>query len=503
MSVKVSRSNYVVVLLVVLLAVILTHTGVSRMSPAQADPVDTGKSTMDISATDGYMVANLLSEAFEAASHKIDQSVVPIYAEQVVEYRSPFGSPTDPFRDFFGDDFFRRFFGAPETGRQTVRSLGSGVIVSSDGYILTNNHVVSSAEKLTVVLPENKKYDAHVVGTDPQSDVAVLKIDATGLQAATLGNSDDVKVGQWVIAIGNPFQLMHTVTAGIISATGRSQLGLADYEDFIQTDAAINPGNSGGALADLDGRVIGINTAINSPSGGNVGIGFAIPISMAKNVMETLITEGKVARGYMGILPQDIDEDLAQALNLKNTKGALVGDVTAGGPADKAGIKRGDVIVSLDGKMVDDSNELRNMVAQDKPDSRVKVGLVRDGKEKDLTVVLGERPNTQRQAAPSSAPEEEQSVQKLGLSVQDLTPDIASQLGYENETGVLVTAVEAGSAADDAGLARGDLIEQVDRADVGSVSEFRKAINRLHSGDSVALLVRRGQNTFFVAIDIP
>jgi serine protease Do len=451
----------------------------------------------------GYAVAQQLSEAFEAATKRVDPSIVPIFAEQVVEVRSPFASPMDPFRDFFGDDFFNRFFGSPQGGKQTVRSLGSGVIVSTDGYILTNNHVVARAQKLTVMLSDNNKYDARVIGTDPQSDVAVLKIDADGLAAAVLGNSDDVKVGQWVIAVGNPFQLMHTVTAGIISAKGRSQLGLADYEDFIQTDAAINPGNSGGALADLDGRVIGINTAINSPSGGSVGIGFAIPINMAKNVMETLITEGRVARGYMGILPQDIDDNLEAALQLKSTKGSLVGDVTAGGPADKAGIKRGDVITALDGRDIEDSNDLRNVVAQAKPQSHVKVTLIRDGKEKDVTIVLGERPSSQGETGPGAAPEKERSVEKLGLSLQDLTPDIASQLGYQNERGVLVTAVVGGSAAEAAGLQRGDLIQEVARVEVGSIREFEKEVGNLASGESVALLVRRGDNTLFRAIVMP
>jgi serine protease Do len=475
------------------------HALCDRDKPA---PQAAGERSSDISS-DGYAVAQQLSEAFEAATAKVNSSVVPIFAEQIVDVRSPFAGPTDPFRDFFGDDFFRRFFSTPQGGKQTVRSLGSGVIVSSDGYVLTNNHVVSRAEKLTVMLSDDKKYDARVVGTDPQSDVAVLKIDADGLPAAKLGDSDSVKVGQWVIAVGNPFQLMHTVTAGIISAKGRSQLGLADYEDFIQTDASINPGNSGGALADLAGRVVGINTAINSPTGGSVGIGFAIPINMAKKVMETLISEGKVTRGFMGILPQDIDENLLAALKLKSMHGSLVGDVTAGGPADKAGIKRGDVITALDGREVEGSNDLRNMVAQAKPDARIQVTLIRDGKERDITVVLGERPGEAEAAGPATSPEESHSVEKLGLSLQDLTPDIASQLGYEDEKGVLVAAVAGGTAAEEAGLERGDLIQEVDRAEVQSVKDFQKEIGKLASGDSVALLVRRGQNTFFRAIVMP
>jgi serine protease Do len=462
-------------------------------SPRPGDPA-TGR---------GYMVAQELSEAFEAASNAIDQSVVPIFAEQVVQVQSPFGSSMDPFRQFFGNDFFRRFFGTPEGREQTVRSLGSGVIVSPEGYILTNNHVVSGAEKLTVITWDNSRHDAHVVGTDPESDVAVLKIEADHLPAAMLGNSDSVRVGQWVIAVGNPFQLMHTVTAGIISAKGRSQLGLADYEDFIQTDAAINPGNSGGALADLDGRVIGINTAINTPSGGNVGIGFAIPINMAKSVMNTLIKEGKVSRGYLGILPQDIDQNLADALGLKTTVGSLVGDVTAGGPAQKAGLLRGDVITALNGQRIEDSVDLRNKVAMIKPGTSVKVTVLRNGKQREITVVLGERPETAGRTAPAAPPEEQNNVEKLGLSVQDLTPNIAAQLGYEGLKGVVVTDVQAGSAADEAGLQRGDLIQGVDRTDVDTVKAFQREVARLKSGQSAALLVRRGKNTFFVAVTAP
>ncbi len=243
---------------------------------------------------DGLAIANKLSEVFEAATQKVNQSVVPIFSEQEVVFNSSDLGQEDPFRDLFGEDFFKHFFGNQDL-KQKVRSMGSGIIVRSDGYILTNNHVVAGAQKLTVVLGDKKKYPAKIIGRDPQTDVAVIKIEAENLPAAILGNSDDVKVGQWVIAVGNPFQLLHTVTAGIISARGRSEMGLAVYENYIQTDAAINPGNSGGALANLEGNIIGINTAINSPTGGNVGIGFAIPINMAKNVMDKLITEGKVS----------------------------------------------------------------------------------------------------------------------------------------------------------------------------------------------------------------
>lgn len=455
-------------------------------------------------STGGCEIADKLSEAFENAAEKVNESVVPIFAEQEVVVQSPFSSPGDPFRDFFGDDLFRRFFGTPEKGqKRTVRSMGSGVIVSKDGYILTNNHVVKGAEKLTVVMTDGKKYSAKIIGTDPQTDVAVIKIDDRNLPAAVLGDSDQVKVGQWVIAVGNPFQLLHTATAGIISAKGRSSIGLADYEDFIQTDAAINPGNSGGALADLRGSVIGINTAINSPSGGNVGIGFAIPINMARGVMEKLIKDGKVTRGYMGLLPQDIDENLAKALKLEEMKGSLVGDVTSGGPAEKAGIKRGDVIIKINGRAVENSSDLRLQVAQAQPGTVITVTLIRDGKEKQVRVKLAERPADRQADSSTPARPETQSYEKLGLSVQNLTPDIARQLGFKNEKGVVVLAVSSGSAAEDAGLRRGDLIKEVNRVAIESVRQFKDEIARLSSGDSAALLVRRGNNNFFVALVIP
>jgi serine protease Do len=455
----------------------------------------------------GKELLKQFSVAFEAAAAKVNPSVVPIFSEQVAKVENPFGFPDDPFRQFFGDNFFRRFFGQVPQGEQkeTIHSLGSGVIVSADGYILTNNHVVKGADKLTVVLGDKKKYTAKIIGTDPQTDVAVIKIDAKNLPKAVLGNSDEVRVGEWVIAVGNPFQLMHTVTAGIISAKGRSSVNLADYEDFIQTDASINPGNSGGALADLDGNVIGINTAILSPSGdgGNVGIGFAIPINMAKAVMNELITKGKVTRGYIGIVLQNVDENLAKALKLKSTEGVLVGDVTPGSPGDKAGIKRGDVIIKFEGTKIENSEQLRNLVAEREPGTSVGIILLRDGKETDVTVVLGERPKELASRGGKSEKPEERTSKKLGLSIQTLTPDIAKQFGYKNDHGVVVTDVVAGSPAEEAGIQRGDLIKEVNRSEIRSVEDFNRATEHLRSGDSIALLLRRGDNTFFVAIEVP
>jgi len=385
-----------------------------------------------------------------------------------------------------------------------VRGLGSGVIVSSDGYILTNNHVVEHADELTVVLADKSKHKAKVVGTDPQTDVAVIRIDGKDLPAARLGRSDRVKVGQWVIAVGNPFQLMHTVTSGIISAKGRSNVGLADYEDFIQTDASINPGNSGGALADLDGNVIGINTAISTPSGGSVGIGFAIPIDMAKDVMDKLIQGGKISRGYLGVAIQDIDEDMAKALSLRSTEGALVSDLTKQGPAEKAGLERGDVIVAYDGKPVADSTDLRNRVAAGAPGSKVPLTLLRGGHEKELGVELGERPADAGHPGGEDEPgSEAEPSAVLGIETQTLTPELARQLGYEAGSGVVVADVTRGGPGDEAGLRRGDLIREVDQSPVKDEGSFRRAIGRVKSGDSVALLVQRSGSTFFAAIRVP
>jgi serine protease Do len=476
--------------------------GLSRV-PADG-PQETPKQAEQQKAPATQQMMDEISRVFEQSALKVSPSVVAITAEQVVQAQSPFGMPDDAFKDFFGEDFFKRFFEQPpQEQKQTVRSLGSGVIVSSDGYILTNNHVVANADKLFVVIGDKKNYPAKVIGTDPQTDVAVVRIDAKDLPAATLGNSDTVGVGQWVIAIGNPFQLMRTVTAGIISAKGRSSVGLADYEDFFQTDASINPGNSGGALADLNGNVVGINTAIASPSGGNIGIGFAIPINMAKQVMESLISKGKVVRGFIGITPQDINENLAKAFDLKTSEGVLVGDVSAKSPADQAGIKRGDVILSINGEKVKDATQLRLMVAEMQPGTAVKISLLRQGQARDVTVTLAERPKTPQAKAPEQEQPEEKASSKLGLALQDLTPDIASQLGYEKEKGALIADVAPGSPAEDAGLQRGDLIKEVNRVPVESVRDFEKATRSFKGGEVVALLIRRGPTTLFVGIKIP
>lgn len=492
---------------------LIVATNFGNVSPSHG--ADNADKQNAVSAAQGRALLNQFSAAFEEAAAKINPSVVPIFSEQTVEVQNPFAGD-DPFQFFFGDDFSQRFFGGPSqrrpkfhqpenTEKQTVHSLGSGVIVSKDGYILTNNHVVEKSDKLTVVLGDKKKYTAKIIGTDPQTDVAVIKIDAKDLPAVTLGNSDDVKIGEWVIAVGNPFELLHTVTSGIISAKGRSNVGLSDYEDFIQTDASINPGNSGGALADLDGNVIGINTAISSPSGGSVGIGFAIPINMAKHVMDELISKGKMSRGYLGLMPQDIDENLAKAMHLKNTEGALIGEVNASGPADKAGIKSGDVITQFNAKPVMNATDLRNLVAAAEPNSEAKITLQRDGKEMQVTVTLGERSTGRggRESQDEERQRDEQKSQKLGLSIQTLTPDIAKQLGYAaNETGAVIADVASGSPAEEAGLQQGDVIKEVNRAPVRNAQDFLRAIKNLSSGDGAVLRVKRGESTFYAALQI-
>jgi serine protease Do len=460
--------------------------------------------TADISQA--RAMADQFSELFEAAAKEVSPSVVPIFAEQVVTASNPFAGSNNQLQQLFGEDFFHHFFQAPFSGgqmRQTIRSLGSGVIVSDDGYILTNNHVIAGAEKLTVITQDGNKHTAKVIGADPQTDVAVIKIEGDHLPTATLGDSDEVKVGQWVIAVGNPFQLLHSVTAGIISAKGRSSIGLADYEDFIQTDASINPGNSGGALADLDGNVIAINTAISSPSGASAGVGFAIPMKMAQNVMNALIEYGKVSRGYLALVPQDIDETMAKAMNLKSREGALVGDVVKDGPADKAGVKRGDVIVKFDGKKIENSTELRNDVAETPPGKKIEMTLLRNGKTEHVDVKLAERPTTQGRGTTEQQPAEPGKYQQLGLQIQDLTPAIAQQLGYGNAQGVVVSNVAAGSPAEDAGFQRGDLIREVDHKQVTTVKEFDRALSQSKKEGAALFLVQRGQVTFFVAIKLP
>ncbi len=404
--------------------------------------------------------------------------------------QGPFGHG-DP-REFW--EPFERFFGPLPHRSFKQRSLGSGFIINRDGYILTNNHVIENADEIVVRLTNEKEYKAKVVGRDPKTDLAVIKIDdAPDLATVTLGDSDELRVGEWVMAIGNPFGLDHTVTAGIVSAKGR-YIGQGSYDNFIQTDAAINPGNSGGPLINLKGEVVGINSAIFSRAGGNIGIGFAIPVNIAKELLPELEAKGKVTRGWLGVLIQKVTPDIADSLGLKDAKGALVADVMKGGPAEEAGIKVGDVIVQFDGHAVKDSTELPLLVARTPVGSTVKVTVLREKGSETMSVKIGELKEEEEVAAPGKE-------EGFGLTVQPLTPDIAESLGLSSDIkGVVVSAVEPGSPADDAGLHRGDVILEVNREAVKDVASYRKALKATAKGKSVLLLVRRGDNTIFLAL---
>ena len=442
-------------------------------------------------------------KAFVMVAKMVRPVVVTISSEKVLKSAEVGrNAPSSPFDQFFGDDFFGKFFRVPvPEGEMRQRGIGSGVIVSKDGYILTNYHVIADADKIRVTLYDEKKFDAKIVGSDPKTDVAVIKIEADNLPVARFGDSRKMEVGEWVLAVGSPFseQLEQTVTAGIISAKGRSNVGLAEFEDFIQTDAAINPGNSGGALVNLSGELIGINTAILSRTGGNQGIGFAIPIEMAKKVMEDLVTKGKVVRGWMGVVIQNIDETMAQALGLGKPMGVVISESTKGGPAEKAGLKRGDVVLEFNGKKVSDTVSLRNMVVETKPGSRAVITIVREGKQKQVTVELGELPVEEVARAETR----EKAVSEIGIEVQTLTPSLASKLGYEGEEGVVVTSVKGGSPAQTAGIAEGDLVTEVNKEKVKTVSEYETALAKSKPGEAALFLIKRENATLFVAVRVP
>jgi serine protease Do len=380
---------------------------------------------------------------------------------------------------------------------QRERGLGSGVIVSPNGYILTNNHVVDGATDVKVTLSDKHDYKARVVGADPKVDLAILKIDATDLPAIVIGDSSNIQIGDYALAVGNPFGVGKTVTMGIVSATGRSHLGIEDYEDFIQTDAPINPGNSGGALINDRGELIGINTAIISHgSEGNQGIGFAIPVNLARTVMDEILKNGKVTRAYLGIVPQDVTPAIAKAFGVKEFTGALVGDVTADSPAQKAGLKNGDIILELNGKPVSDANELRMSVSMMAPGTAVNLKVLREGADRNLTATLGELPNEQATAEKGSG---ENNSELSGISVQNLNANLAQQLGVPAGTaGVVVTKVDPSSAAADAGLQRGDVIQEVNRKPVHDASDFAAAMR--NAKDQTLLLVNRQGNTIYVAV---
>jgi serine protease Do len=408
----------------------------------------------------------------------------------------------------FNDPFWRRFFG-DQSGRQTPNrqlntprqhGLGSGVVVTKDGYILTNNHVVDGAEDVKATLQDGREFTAKVIGRDPKSDVAVIKIDAKDLPVVPMADSDKVQVGDIVLAIGNPFGVGQTVTTGIVSATGRGNLGIEDYEDFIQTDAAINPGNSGGALVDVEGRLIGINTAIFSRTGGNQGIGFAIPSDLARNVMDSLIKDGHVSRGYLGVMIQDVNPALAQEFKLKETAGALVGDVVPKGPADKAGLKNGDVVLEYNGKKVPDSRRLRLAVGETKPGTTVPVKILRDGAAKTLEVTVQQLPGSEQLAQNNTSNSKDNGTLN-GVGVADLDQQTRQELKLQDSLkGVVVTEVQPDSPAAEAGLKQGDIIQEINRHPVKTAEEAVKLTE--NPKDKVTLLrVWSNGGSHYVVVD--
>ncbi len=459
----------------------------------------------------GISTLKQLGKAFAAVAEKASPAVVAIEVQRTVTIRQqqsyepfegwPFGDSFDPFGDDFWDFFRQRRSPqrqqrrAPQRQQDVTTAKASGFIISADGYILTNNHLVGEAEKIKVILADEREFFAERTGTDPESDVAVIKIDAKNLPYLELADSDKLEVGEWVLAIGNPFGLSHTVTAGIVSAKGRSNVGLATYEDFIQTDAAINFGNSGGPLVNLDGKVVGINTAILGP-GGNIGIGFAIPINMAGNIYRQLVKSGKVSRGFLGVLPQDMDKEKAEIFGLKGRKGVLIPEIEPNSPAEKAGLQHDDVILEIDGEPVTSADELRSRIAQFPPDSKVDIVIWRDGERETVTVTLAERPSVEELTARSAA------ADSLGITVQNLTGELAQRYGYEGQTGVIVTSVESSSDAAQAGIAPGALIKEVNRKKVHNTQEFNEAIAKAAKNARVLLLVKRGRYTFYVLLPL-
>ncbi len=447
------------------------------------------------------------SEAFANLAEKAMPAVVSIKVEKTTRIGGA-GRESVPFNDpfeFFGDDFMRRFFpGQGQVPRRAPRQrefkqqgAGSGFLISKDGYILSNAHVVGDADTISVRLNDGREFEAERIGTDPKSEVALIKIAGDNFPVLPLADSSAIRVGQWVVAIGNPFGLAETLTVGVISAKGRSNIGIADYEDFIQTDAAINPGNSGGPLLNTEGEVIGINTAIYSRSGGYMGIGFAVPINMAKFVKAQLIESGEVIRSYLGIYIQPITPELADAFGLDSTDGILVSTVTEGGGAEKGGLQAGDIILKLNGKKVRNIGVFRNTVAATPPGTEMSLTIFRDGDRQTLEVTTGAFPEVGEEIA--ATPELDEKVEKLGLTVETLTPELAGQFGYDAGDGVIVSQVAYGSAAAAAGIRPGDLIRSVNRTEVSTEAEFRKALDT--GSDRVLLHVSNNRGSRFVVLN--
>ncbi|MBN1308844.1 MAG: DegQ family serine endoprotease [Chitinispirillaceae bacterium] len=464
-------------------------------------------------------------EPFKTIFADLAEKVVPTVVQVIPTKIDTVIFSNNPFYQFFGDPFgFDDFFGqrhpqqrrgAPqlEKREQRQQGLGSGVIVSKNGYILTNYHVVAGADEIEVKTADNRSFQAEIIGADSLADVAVIKIKekVSGLPVAYLGDSDKLRPGDWAIAVGNPFSLSSSVTLGIVSALGRTAMAdVNSYQNFIQTDAAINPGNSGGALVNIDGELIGINTMIYSRSGGYMGIGFAIPINMARKIMEDLIYEGKVSRGWLGVMIQELDQTTREAFGLSpDTKGVLIGDVFKDQPADKAGFKRGDIVLSVDGKKVSSTNELRNRIAALRPGKKVPIVIIRNNKEQTLHVTLTGRDDAktdQSSESKNEARDKREGVdmaQRLGIKAGAVTPEVRKRLNLSsNVKGVVVIEVVPGSQAQQEGFAESDIILEINRTAIESTGDFKKAFKNIKPGESILFLLQREGNTFFKAFKI-
>ena len=447
------------------------------------------------------------AQGFTEVAKAVTPAVVNI-TTVVVEKMSEGRNGQDSLRDRM-EEFFRGPngpFGPRSRGPQGPSEprghrgggQGSGVIVSPDGYILTNNHVIDSAREVTVTLPDKREFPGKIVGTDPKTDLAVVKIDGENLPAVRWGDASKLQVGEYVLAVGNPFGLNSTVTLGIVSALGRGRMGITQYEDFIQTDAAINPGNSGGALVNTQGELVGINTAIFSQSGGYQGVGFAVPTSMSRPIYDSLVKHGKVVRGYLGIGIQDLNQDLAKSFGITNGRGALVSEVRDESPADHAGLKQGDVIISYQDSPIEDAVALQRMVTKTTVGVKVSIKVMRDGQEKAVTVTIAEQPGDPKIAKTETG---EKDYAFAGVAVQDLDRDTAKELGIQGKAqGVVVTGVEPDSGAEKAGLMPGDVIREINRQPVKSVKDFEKVSTAVKKGENVLMLInRRGASLYLSA----
>jgi len=446
-------------------------------------------------------------KGFSGVAAKATPAVVFIQVEKQVPMGNMQYYFNNPF-EFFGEELPQRNFSRPHGHQQTPNrghqqmfkqtGQGSGFLISKDGFILTNTHVVGDVDKITVRLADGREFPAKRIGADSKTEVALIKIEADNLPYLKIGNVQALETGEWVIAIGNPFGLKETLTVGVVSAKGRSNIGIADYEDFIQTDAAINPGNSGGPLLNVDGEAVGINTAIYSQSGGYMGIGFAVPIDMAMNIKDQLVANGHVTRGYIGVVlnPGEVSEEMAKSFGRNEAGGVLIADVQKDGPADKAGVQSGDIIVELDNKKVKDSMTFRRDVARILPNTKTELVVYREGKSKKLTLTVATFPENE-EGGEGAVKDATSALEKIGFEVQDLTKDVAERFGYETGRGVIISEVNQGSKAEEAGLKPGMLILEVNRSEVSSVKQFGQAVNKGKEG-SLLLRVKTEQGALFL-----